>query len=55
MSKKKLGAGCGRTYCNTSTQEAEAGGSRVQGQLGVHRETLSQKKGRKKKKMKDSL
>jgi hypothetical protein len=29
---------------NHSTQEAEAGGSRVQGQPGLHGKTLSQKK-----------
>jgi hypothetical protein len=28
--------------CNPSTQEAEAGGSLVQVQLGLHRKTLSQ-------------
>jgi hypothetical protein len=30
--------------CNPTTQEAEAGGSWVQGQLGLHSETTSQKK-----------
>lgn len=30
-----------RQYCNPSTQEAEAGGSRVQGQPELHDETLS--------------
>jgi hypothetical protein len=29
--------------CNSSTQEAKAGGLRVQGQPGLHSETLSQK------------
>jgi hypothetical protein len=29
--------------CNPSTQEAEAEGSHVQGQLEVHKETLSKK------------
>jgi hypothetical protein len=29
--------------CNLSTQEAEAGGSLVQGQPGLHSETLSLK------------
>jgi hypothetical protein len=28
--------------CNHSTQEAEVGGLRVQGQLGLHSQTLSQ-------------
>jgi hypothetical protein len=30
--------------CNPSTQQAEAGRLRVQGQLGLHNETLTQKK-----------
>jgi hypothetical protein len=32
--------------CNPSTSEAEAGGWRVEGQLGLHNKTLSQKKWR---------
>jgi hypothetical protein len=32
------------TTCNPSTQEVEAEGSWVQGQSGLHSETLSQKK-----------
>jgi hypothetical protein len=39
--------------CNPNTQEAEAGGRRVQDQLRLHSETLSQKKKRKKKKRKN--
>jgi hypothetical protein len=30
--------------CNPSSQEAEVGKSKVQGQSGLHRESLSQKK-----------
>jgi hypothetical protein len=36
--------------CNPRTQEAKAGGSGVQGQPGLHSETLSQKKPKKPKK-----
>jgi hypothetical protein len=35
--------------CNTSTQEAEAGESRVQGHPGLYSKTLSQKKKKKAK------
>jgi hypothetical protein len=35
--------------CNLSNQEAEAGGSQVGGQPGLHSETLSQKKNQKTK------
>jgi hypothetical protein len=38
--------------CNLSTQEAEAGVSRVLGQLGLHNETLPQKSKAKKGKEK---
>jgi hypothetical protein len=39
--------------CNPSTGEAEAGGSQVQGQPGLHSKTLSQQnKTNKKKKLK---
>jgi hypothetical protein len=36
--------------CNPSTQEVEAGESRVPGQTGLHREILSQKQQEEKKK-----
>jgi hypothetical protein len=37
---------------NPSTQEAEAGGSQLEGQPGLHSETLSQKTNKKKNKKK---
>jgi hypothetical protein len=37
-------AECGSVTCNPSTQKAEAGGSQVQGQSGVHSNTLSPNK-----------
>jgi hypothetical protein len=38
--------------CNSSTWEAETGGLQIQGQPGLHSESLSQKKKRKEKKKK---
>jgi hypothetical protein len=45
---KKMEARTDRTAhtCNPSTWEAETGGSRVQGQRGLHSKILSKKEGR---------